>query len=122
MWRLVLLYLFLSFVALDLLAQAPVPSRPVSNLRKKSVVVRNKVAQIDTLSIIPNSFAIAGVADTAYLLDYVNARVTFKQQPAFDTLAVTYRVFGHKLNAVTRRLNFDSIQNNFLISSKTITD
>ena len=122
MWRLVLLYLFLSFVALDLLAQAPVPARPVSNLRKKSVVVRNNVAQIDTLSIIPNSFSIAGVADTAYLLDYVNARVTFKQQPAFDTVAVTYRVFAHKLNAVTRRLNFDSIQNNFLISSKTISD
>ena len=71
MWRLVLLYLILSSVALDILAQAPAPARPVSNLRKKTVVVRNNVAQIDTLSIIPNSFSILGVADTAYLLDGV---------------------------------------------------
>ena len=122
MWRLVLLYVFLSFVSLDILAQAPAPVKPVSNLRKKSVVVRNNVAQIDTLSIVPNSFSIAGIPDSAYVLDYVNARVTFNQQPSSDTILVNYRVFSHKLNAVTRRLSFDSIQNNFLISSKTITD
>jgi hypothetical protein len=104
------------------LAQFPAPGRPASNLRKKLIVVRNNAITLDTLSIIPNSFSITGIADTTYLLDEVNAILRFRERPPLDTLFVTYRVFSHKLNAVTRRLNFDSIQNNFLISSKTLND
>jgi hypothetical protein len=80
------------------------------------ISTKKATIELDTLSIIPNSLVIAGIPVTSYFIDFVNARLSWKQVLPFDSISVSYRVFPMKLNAVTRRLNFDSISNNFLLN------
>ena len=109
-------FYILCILTFSSLAQSPVKDRNASNLRKKLVSTHATIIDIDTLSILPNSVSIPGVSATIYNVDYVNARLTWNQQLPFDSIVITYRVFSMKLNAVTKRLNFDSISNNFLLS------
>ncbi|MBE7173133.1 MAG: hypothetical protein INR73_21330 [Williamsia sp.] len=99
----------------------PVNSRPLSNLRKKSIFIRQRTTVLDTLSIVPYTFSIGGYRDSAYSIDYVNALLTWNGELPPAAVTITYRVFGGKLNKITRRLNFDSIQNNFLVGPATIS-
>ncbi len=98
------------------LAQSPAKEQNVSNLRKKLVSTHTKSITLDTFSIIPNTLNISGVPATEYTIDYVNAQLSWNHQFPFDSIWVSYRVFSMKLNAVTKRLNFDSISNNFMLS------
>ncbi|MEJ7739778.1 MAG: hypothetical protein WKF97_20320 [Chitinophagaceae bacterium] len=100
--------------------QLPGKNQPASNLRKKFISARTDLVQLDTLSIIPNTLFIVGISDTAYQLDLVNATLTWKNKPPLDSVSISYRVFHYKLNAITKRFSFDSIQNNFLM--KTAVD
>lgn len=87
----------------------------LSNLHRKSIVVRSGVMHIDSLSLVPGAFYIKDVPDSAYSLDWVNATLTWKRlPPGLDSVWVVYRVFPYKLNAVAKRFTYDSIQNNFL--------
>ena len=113
MWRLALLYVCCC-ITFSSWAQLPAKYKNVSNFRKKMVFARNSTIELDTLSIVPNTFYIAGVSDTMYIIDYVNARLSWKKKLPFDSVLVAYRVFNFKLNAITRHLNFDSVSNNFL--------
>ena len=114
MWRLLLIYVVYTCLASVSFAQMPAQSKPLSNLRKKTFFLRQQATIIDTFSIIPHTLSIGGYKDSAYIIDYVNAKITWKQQLPPAAVAITYRVFNSRLNAVTRRLNFDSIQNNFI--------
>ena len=96
-------------------SQVPVPTKPTSNLRQRWIHTAPARIQLDTLSIVPNTFFISAVKDSAYQLDLVNAVLTWKQKPAADSVFVTYRVFPTKLNAVARKFNYDSISNYFLV-------
>ncbi len=69
---------------------------------------------IDTLSIVPGTFAIINVPSTAYTLNEVDARLTWLQPPLADSVYVVYRVFPIKFNAVQRRMDYEKIRNNFL--------
>jgi hypothetical protein len=113
MWRLVLIYLVCFSITVSW-SQLQAQHKQISNLRKKFIATHPPIATFDTLSIIPNTFSIAGVNDSIYTIDYVNAQITWRQAMPIDSVLVSYRVFSHKLNDVTKRLNFDSIQNNFL--------
>ncbi|MEO5996034.1 MAG: hypothetical protein ABIN89_04895 [Chitinophagaceae bacterium] len=90
--------------------------KDASNFRKKLISAKTTNIELDTLSIIPNTFSITGIPESGYTIDFVNARLTWKHVLPFDSISVSYRVFPMKLNAVTRRLNFDSISNNFLLN------
>lgn len=83
---------------------------PVSNLRQKAiaVTVQNSI-QLDSLSIIPNTFYMVGVDSSAYELDAVNAILTWKAKPVLSFIVVRYRVFPFKLNSSVQRMNFDSL-------------
>ena len=74
---------------------------------------------IDSSSIIPNSFHILAIPDSNYTIDYINASMTWKRLPNLDSVFVSYRSFPYKLNGVVKRLNYDSIENNFLIQPAT---
>lgn len=69
---------------------------------------------LDSLSLVPNSVIIAGLPNNSYKIDHINAFLTWNQKPALDSIWVQYRVFGTRLNAITKRFSFDSIQNNFM--------
>ncbi|RYY43883.1 MAG: hypothetical protein EOO06_19045, partial [Chitinophagaceae bacterium] len=90
-------------------------TRPVgSNLRKKLVSTNSGVVTLDSSSIVPNSLEVAGVAREDYLLDEVRATISFKRPMPSEQVWVSYRVFPFKLNAISRRYNYDSVRYNFV--------
>ena len=91
-------------------------SRPqLSNLHRKYIPVRKGPIRIDSLSVVPNAFFLKDIEDSAYTLDWINGTLTWKTPPPQDSVLATYRLFPYKLNAVSRRFNYDSIQNYFLV-------
>src|SRR5690606_25450025 len=100
--------------ALTAISQIPGEKGAASNLRSKWISTRQGAVQLDTLSVIPHTVHIPGFSDSAYTVDYINARVQWKQQPALDSVLIRYRVFPSRLNAPVRRMVFDSVMNNFL--------
>jgi len=112
--KLLFLCLIVSGITISLRAQNSRTGLPVSNLRKKAISTKSTSIQLDTLSILPNTLVIPGINKDWYMVDCINASITWKQQVPADSVWVQYRVFDARLNAVTRHLNYDSIMNNFL--------
>ncbi len=71
---------------------------------------------MDSSSLVPGAFAISGVPDSNYTLDWVNAALTWKSRPNLDSVVILYRAFPYRLNTQARRFNYDSIENYFLAS------
>lgn len=97
----------LAFVKSD--GQIIPPSAPASNLRQKMIPVTGDRSQLDSFSIIPNTFSIQGIDSNTYRLDHVNATLYWVIKPASDSVFVSYRVFPIKLNTGIQRMNFDSL-------------
>ena len=95
-------------------AQVPQNATALSNLRKKVIATKQNPVQIDSLSIVPGTVTIAGVPDSLYEIDFVNARLSWKQIPPLDSVVIRYRIFRTRLNAAVKRMEYDSIMNNFL--------
>ena len=108
-------YLLLIFLSGVLVSHAQKKLSPVSNLRFKKLSSTQSKLKLDTLSIVPGTVKILNINPSQYLLDNVNATLTWIQKPATDSFQVSYRVFFFKLNAVAQHLNFDSIRNNFIM-------
>ena len=96
------------------LAQARGNAKPYSNLRSKILPANKDTILIDTLSLIPESARVIGIADSLYRIDYLNAVLIWQRKPAVDSIIVTYRVLPTKINASTYRLVYDSVINNFM--------
>lgn len=101
--------------ALTGMAQQPANPRPLSNLRMKTVAVSADSIQLDTLSIIPNTFLVNELDSSAYRLDFVNSVLYWKERPMRDSISLVYRVFPVKLNAAVQRRSFDSIARNLYL-------
>jgi hypothetical protein len=71
------------------------------------------------VSIVPGTFLIPGISPAAYQVDELNAKLTWLQPPAMDSVTISYRVFPYKLNVVAQRLNYQEVMNNFV--TKPIT-
>ena len=108
------IYLLLLSMFLAQLLHGQNGNAPVSNLRKKTIAVSTEPIILDSLSIAPGTFTIPGVSENFYVLDEINATLRWLQLPALKMITVQYRVFPYKLNAVVKRLEYDSIRNNFL--------
>ena len=92
----------------------------LSNLRTKKISTKSSTVKLDTLSIVPKSIVIPGIANDQFLLDEVNAELSWLQPQSIDTVTITYRVFPYKLNAQVQRLKFDDVRNNFLTTPITL--
>ena len=79
-----------------------------SNLRNKKISTTTTSYQIeDTLSLIANTIKIKNVLPSQYIVDEINATITWIQKPAKDSVDIQYRVYGYKLNAVARHFNYE---------------
>src|SRR6185312_16497035 len=87
----------------------------LSNLRSKKISTKIHPILLDSNSIIPNTVSLVGIPESSYSIDYVNASILWKSTNLPDSIFITYRVFPYKLNAVTRRFNYDSIRFNFAL-------
>lgn len=95
-------------------AQQPRPANPASNLRQKYITVQQDTTRLDTLSIIPRTFSVAGLPDSLYTIDEVNALLVWKRRPPIEKVLVRYRVFPRRINAALNRMAYDSVMNNFI--------
>jgi len=89
-------------------AQQPLPG---SNLRVRVLPAGTDSVRLDTLSLVPGTLAVEAVADSAWWIDEINAVLHWRVQPPADSIRVRYRVFPYRLNAVTQRLQYDSVRN-----------
>ncbi|MDB5197249.1 MAG: hypothetical protein JWP88_1620 [Flaviaesturariibacter sp.] len=98
------------------LAQKGLPATASSNLRLKREPIGKDSLLLDSLSIVPETFTIQNVPDSAYRLDYVNAVLHWRYKPIVDSITISYRVFPFKLNSLVRGYNYDSVRNNFYMA------
>ncbi len=92
---------------------AQILSPTISNLRNKKLAVQFPVQKIDSLSIAPGTLSIEGISINMYHTDEVNGSIIWKLKPPFDSINVSYRVFPFKLNALTRRMDYELVKNRF---------
>jgi len=104
--------LFITLAALAGRAQFQFKDTSISNLRQRVYRTGADSLQIDTVSIVPNTFSIAYVSGNDYRLDLVKAMLYWKKKPVADSFIVTYRVFPFRLDAMAQHMSFDSIMNN----------
>ncbi len=88
----------LTWLALSLLLFISVSAQhqsslPAPNLRTRMISTRADTVQVDSLSIVPGSFSLAGVPDSGYVLDEPGSRLVWKVRPKPDSVRVNYRVF-----------------------------
>lgn len=105
----IILFQMMGILAI-LYAHAQYPTTTIySNYKQKIIPVSNTSSiQIDTLSIIPNSFTIQGVDSLHYQLDYINAILYWKIPPQDSFVKVTYRVFP-SLSRKVQGFSYDSL-------------
>ncbi|GAB4091930.1 hypothetical protein GCM10028786_08560 [Flaviaesturariibacter terrae] len=84
---------------------------PVANWRLKTLPLRGDSLLLDSLSLVPNSVRVTGVADSTFRVDVVRSILYWKEKPAGDSVRVSYRVFPYRLSSVAQRMNYDSIRN-----------
>jgi hypothetical protein len=75
-------------------AQSGIPN----NWRARRIIVAEGTVALDSLSISPGTFSIAGIHDTDYSLDPATATLRWKRRPAGDSVTVRYRVLPVSLS------------------------
>lgn len=111
---------FCTISILWLLVLGTTATAQVSTLRKKNVAGHG-IIRVDTLSIVPGSFVLAGLDSSYFALDAVNAILTWKKQPGADSVWASYRVFPFRLTAPVQRYSYDSVRNNFVVAGNAAT-
>ncbi len=109
------MFLLLLCVAQTALAQQP---QPLSNLRKKIILIKDDVVKLDSVSIVPNSVTIENILPDAYTVNALTATLTWLKKPATEFVWITYRVLPFKLNAVVKQYDYDSVRYNFIASTQ----
>ena len=107
------LLLFILFLLITIDGFSQQNPAALSNLRIKKLSTKINPIVLDSNSIVPNTFTVTGIPSESYHLDYVNATLLWTSPHLPDSVFISYRVFPYKLNAVTRRFNYDSVRFNF---------
>lgn len=88
-------------------------AQSLSNFRQKKIAVSSEIQQIDSLSIVPGTFAIAAISPDYYKLNEVKATLQWITYPSLDSVWVSYRVFPSLLEQKAYRYRYDSIADFF---------
>lgn len=90
-----------------------------SNKRQK-IIAGHNIVQLDTLSIVPGSLTIEGIAPAQYSVDYVAAKLQWIKN-ATDSVKISYRVFPNNLGLSASKFDYQTIaNNNYLYTEKPI--
>jgi hypothetical protein len=89
--------------------------RPYSNLHRKFIPFSASPQKLDSLSLVPGTFSVAGIADSLYRVDYVQATLTWIRPPHLDSVYVQYRSFPYQLNSVVQRLQYEKVMDRFIL-------
>ena len=106
-------YIYLVLILLLGWSIAGAQQNPLSNLRKKWIRTSSSPIILDSLSLVPGSIIAEGIPSSSFIMDEINASLTWLQKPTADSVLIQYRVFPVKLNAVARHLNYDSVRFRF---------
>ena len=118
---LLICWMIVSFTGIAV-AQVREPARsktPVSNLRESRIPVKPGKIFLDTLSLVPGSVKIPGLADSSFSVDWINGSLQWVQLPPADSVTIRYRVLQGRVNARKQPLNFDSLLNTY-VNQKSI--
>jgi hypothetical protein len=91
------------------------PGKISSNLHRRYIPVNNFPQKLDSLSLVPGSFIISGIPDSAYTIDYIHSTITWKRRPNLDSVLVQYRNFPYQLNGVVQRLDYTKVMDKFVV-------
>ena len=94
----------------------PTINKISSNLHKKFIPVTAGVQKLDSLSLVPGTFVVTGIADSLYMIDYVHSTLTWIRKPNLDSVYVQYRSFPYQLNGVVQRLSYEKVMDRFIIA------
>lgn len=114
------LYLLAIVLLITQYCYAQFNQQRLSNLRRKYIPVSGNIEQIDSLSIVPNSFTLFNVPKNFYAIDEAGALLKWLKKPYSDSVLIEYRVFPVKLNAVHRKMNYEDVRYNFLDTKNPI--
>lgn len=90
-----------------------------SNKRQK-IIAGHNIVQLDTLSIVPGSLTIEGIAPAQYSVDYVAAKLQWIKN-ATDSVKISYRVFPNNLGLSASKFDYQTIaNNNYLYTEKPV--
>ncbi|MFM7672641.1 MAG: hypothetical protein ACKO6Q_08640 [Bacteroidota bacterium] len=115
MYRLLISLVLLLFLATPSLAQLYPSVNPSSSLRTRTFSTRTDSLQIDTVSLVPNSWFIEGDTNFQYHIDPVLSKLFWIKRPMADSFTIHYRVFPFSLAGTAQRNRYDSVKNKFYV-------
>lgn len=108
------IYLCLLLFLVSSGARAQKDSIPRTNFRNLKFPARQPVIKLDSVSLVPGTVKVKDLAASSYVIDEVNATLTWVIPAPVDSIEVSFRRFPFRLNAGVHTYNYDSIRNNFL--------
>jgi len=114
-YRFILFTGILAWLSLHSLAQLGPATQAKSNLRIRWLTIQSDSLTIDSLSLVPDSWIIEGVASNQYRIDPARSLLHWITRPSTDSVRIQYRVFPFSMAQVQYRNRYDSIQNKFYV-------
>ena len=91
-------------------------AQPVSNLRLRWISTQTDSLRIDTLSLVPGSWELAGIPNSQYRIVPSTAFLYWIKRPTADSVLIHYRVFPFRIDQLTQRNRYDSVKNRFYVA------
>lgn len=111
---------FTLFIFLFCLTVTILKSQSIANYRIKTLTIDSIAIDLDTLTIIPNSFSINGINPNEYAINLANAELTINDSTLIGrSITCTYRVFSIDFSKKMSRKSPDIILNK-MVSDPTI--
>jgi hypothetical protein len=106
----------ISLLLLALALAGATRAQQLSQFRMKMVPVQADTLQLDSLSLLPNSLMLwngdVRLDTSAYNVDPISAKITWKQAPVVDSVQAIYRVIPLKLDATQQNKDITNLAQN----------